>query len=135
MHTTNPNPNPLMETMLNDHVFPIYKCCVDRAKLLFTDESAIQSASATMFINLYQNSKTASILESKLRDKIAKLNPDAIPSAIEVWKWHFRDLIAELGPRIVGQIAYCVMTCLSNEELENHIIQYATNLREMKKER
>lgn len=118
------------ERVLNELTFPTYRACVEKAKSLFSDQTAIQSASATMFINLTNNTKLTASLDAKLRDKIATINPDAIPSAISVWKWHFRDLISEFGARIIGQISYCVSTAMSNEEIEQYILRYASELRD-----
>lgn len=128
-----PEPNLTAMTqlcVLDELVYPTYKACVEKASALFSDQTAIQSASATMFINLTQNTKLTASLDARLRERIASINPDAIPSAIEVWKWHFRDLIAEFGSRIVGRITYCVSTGMSNEETESCILHYVDELRD-----
>lgn len=128
-----PEPNLTNQThlyVLDELVYPTYRACVEKASALFSDQTAIQSASATMFINLTQNIKLTASLDSRLKERIANINPDAIPSAIEVWKWHFRDLIAEFGSRIVGRITYCVSTGMSNEETESCILHYVNELRD-----
>ena len=104
-----------------DVVSKEYALCVSKARELFTDEQAVQSASATMFINATKEKSTVVNLVCKLRDRIDGKNPEAIPSAVEVWKWHFAPFIKEFGGRISGTIAYYVSQNCTPEEMERNI--------------
>ena len=104
-----------------DVVADDYELCVSKARKFFTDEQAVQSASATMFINATKEKSTVVNLVCKLKDKINGINPEAIPSAIAVWKWHFDSFIKEVGPRLVGTIAYYVSQNVTPEEMERNI--------------
>ena len=99
-----------------------YGMCVEKARELFTDEQAIQSASATMFINATKEQSSVTQLINRLKEKIAKTNSEAIPSAIlDAWKWHFRDFIASAGPRLVGTIAYNISIGSTPEIMERNV--------------
>ena len=116
-----------------DLVSEEYGLCVKRARELFTDEQAIQSASATMFINATKEKSSVDTYLRTLKEKIAKTNKEAIPSAIEVWKWHFREYVNEFGPRITSAIHYYVSQNMSNEEIEKHVIDRYMRLKEAQK--
>lgn len=116
-----------------DLVSKEYGLCVKRARELFTDEQAIQSASATMFINATKEKSSVDAYLRTLKEKIAKTNKEAIPSAVEVWKWHFRDYVNEFGPRITSAIHYYVSQNMSNEEIEKHVIDRYMRLKEAQK--
>ena len=104
-----------------DTVSAQYRLCVDKAKDLFSDEQAIQSASATMFINATKEKSSVASYINSLKDRIAKLNPEAIPSAVQVWEWHFRDFIQEFGGRIKGLIVHYVSQNLPPEQIERNV--------------
>ena len=113
-----------------DNVAEQYKKCVAKASELFTDEQAIQSASATMFINATKEKSTVISLVNELKSRIAKLTDvEAIPSAVDVWCWHFRDYINEFGPRLKGLIAYYVSINASCEQIEKGVIDRVYRLR------
>lgn len=112
-----------------DLVASQYGLCVKKARELFTEESAIQSASATMFINATKEKSTVVNLTNQLKQKIATLNKEAIPSATSVWNWHFKDLIDELGGRITSYIKRQVERNYTPEEIEQHVKEYSYFLR------
>lgn len=116
-----------------DSVSDAYRMCVDKAKQMFTEESAIQSASATMFINATKEKSSVDAYLKSLKDRIAKVNSEAIPSALEVWKWHFRDYISEFGPRITSAIHFYLSQNMSCEELEAHVKDRYLRLKEAQK--
>ena len=98
-----------------------YTLCVEKARELFTDEQAIQSASATMFINATKEKSSVGTYINSLKERIAKTNPEAIPSAIKVWEWHFSDFIKEFGGRIKGLLIHYVEQNLPEEQIERNI--------------
>ena len=98
-----------------------YALCVKHARKLFTDEQAVQSASATMFINATKEKSVVASLVCKLRERINSINSEAIPSAVEVWKWHFDSFIKEFGGRITSAIVYYVTQNCTPEEMERNI--------------
>ena len=116
-----------------ERVSDVYGLCVEKAKKMFTEESAIQSASATMFINATKEKSSVDAYLKTLKEKIAKTNSEAIPSAIEVWKWHFRAYISEFGPRITSAIHFYLSQNMSCEELEAHVTDRYMRLKEAQK--
>lgn len=112
-----------------DIVSDEYRKCVEKARELFTDEQAIQSASATMFINATKEKSSVSSYLNTLKDRIAKLNQEAIPSAVQVWEWHFRDFIQEYGGRIKSQITYYVSQNAPPEVIERNVKERYYHLR------
>lgn len=101
----------------------------EKFKGLLSEEAPLQSACATIWINATKEVSTVAELNRKLKARIAKLNEEAIPSAIQVWEWHFRDFISEFGPRIKGQIAYYVSQNTPPEIIERDIRERAYHLR------
>lgn len=112
-------PNPLFEDII-DEVSNEYALCVKKARELFTEEQAIQSASATMFINASKGEPTLRSLVYTLRTKIDKIDREAIPSAIGVWKWHFKDFLTEY-PKMEEALEYYVTQAKDNEYIETHM--------------
>lgn len=112
-------PNPLFEDII-DEVANEYALCVKRARELFTEEQAIQSASATMFINASKGEPTLKSLVYNLRTKIDKIDREAIPSAMGVWKWHFREFLTEY-PKMEEALEYYVSQAKDNEYIETHM--------------
>lgn len=98
-----------------------YALCVDKARRLFTDEQAVQSASATMFINATKEKSSVGAYVNSLKERIAKLNQEAIPSAVQVWEWHFKDFIQEFGGRIKSAIVFYVSQNTPPEVIEKNI--------------
>ena len=104
-----------------DVVAEDYTLCVQKARKLFTDEQAVQSASATMFINATKEKSTVVNLVCKLKERIDSINSEAIPSAVEVWKWHFNSFVKEFGGRITSAIVHYVRENCTPEEIERNI--------------
>ena len=122
------DPDYIFEDVI-DLVSEQYGLCVRKAREMFNDEAVVQSASATMFINASKERTTVARYLSQLGNKIAKIDSEAIPSAIKVWEWHFKDFLNELGPRLRGYLVYCVNRGDSPEEIEMHIKERVFNLR------
>lgn len=114
----------LLEDMI-DRIAPEYRYCLAKAKELFgdilTDETAIQSASATVWINATKEKSAVAPYINQLKSRIAKVNSEAIPSAIQVWEWHFRDFIQEFGGRITGLIHHYVSQNTPNDVIERNV--------------
>ena len=104
-----------------DIVSKEYALCVSKARELFTDEQAIQSASATMFINATKEKSTVVNLVCRLKERIDGINKEAIPSAVDVWKWHFDSFIQEFGGRITSAIIYYCTQNVTPSEMERNI--------------
>ena len=103
-----------------DIVSDEYELCVQKARRMFTEEQAIQSASATMFINATKEKSTVASLVNTLKNKIAKIDNEAIPSAIAVWKWHFKDFLSEY-PKMIEALEYYVAQAKDFEYIETHM--------------
>ena len=112
-----------------DVVSKEYALCVSKATELFTDEQAVQSASATMFINATKEKSTVVNLVCRLKDRIDSVNKEAIPSAVEVWKWHFDSFVKEFGGRITSSIVYYVSQNCTPAEIERNITERYYHLR------
>lgn len=108
-----------------DIVMPEYRYCLAKAKEMFgdilSDESAIQSASATVWINATKEKSAVAPYLNQLKNRIAKTNSEAIPSAVQVWEWHFSDFIQEFGGRITSLIQHYVSQNLPMEQIERNI--------------
>ena len=100
-----------------DLVSKEYGLCVEKARELFTDEQAIQSASATMFINATKEKSSVGRLLASLNTKIANIDKEAIPSAMSVWKWHFRDYLKEF-PNLEDSLIHYVGQAMSPRAIE-----------------
>jgi hypothetical protein len=100
-----------------DIVSEEYGMCVKKARELFTDEQAIQSASATMFINATKEKSSVGRLLKSLNTKIENIDKEAIPSAISVWKWHFRDYLKEF-PNLEDSLIHYVGQAMSPRAIE-----------------
>lgn len=88
---------------------------------VISDETTVQSATATVWINATKERSTVERLTKALKDKIDRTNSEAIPSAVNVWKWHFDSFIKEFGGRITSAIAYYVSQNCSPEDMERNI--------------
>ena len=121
-------PDVLFEEVI-DLVADEYSLCVKKARKLFYDEQAIQSASATMFINATKEKSSVTSYINSLKDRIARIDKDAIPSAVSVWEWHFRDFVEEFGDRMRGAIRYYVESGRTNEEIEKAVLDRVYRLR------
>lgn len=113
-----------------DCTFDLYRMCYDKVSELFTDEQAIQSATATLLINASKEYPTTKALQNNLRKKIAEIDKaQAIPNVLEVWYFHYADLIVKYGARMKGMITHCVTERnYSPQELDERIKDYAIRL-------
>ena len=108
-----------------DLIMPEYHYCLSKTKEMFgdvlSDESAIQSASATVWINATKEKSAVASYINQLKSRIAKINSEAIPSAVQVWEWHFNSFIQEFGGRIKGLLVHYVEQNLPAEQIERNI--------------
>lgn len=109
-----------------------YDCFIKTKKRfegVLTEEAPLQSACATIWINVTKEKSTVSELVNRFKTRVANLNKEAIPTATQVWEWHFRDFINELGSRLKGYIAYCVSRGDTPEQIEENVKQRVYALR------
>lgn len=107
-----------------------YRLCYNQARTLYRDEQAVQSATATMFINATKEFPVVKSWSDILRKKIAEIDSShTIPNVLDVWMFHYRDLVAKYGQRMEMMIRHCVEERgYTPEQMEEAIIDYANRL-------
>lgn len=107
--------------IIEERYFDCFMKTKDRFKGVLTEEAPLQSACATIWINATKEKSAVNTYINQLKSRIAKINSEAIPSAIQVWEWHFNSFIQEFGGRIKGLLAHYVEQNLPAEQIERNI--------------
>ena len=93
----------------------------ERFEGILSEEAPLQSATASVWITAGREKSAVESYINQLKSRIAKINSEAIPSAVQVWEWHFNSFIQEFGGRIKGLLVHYVEQNLPAEQIERNI--------------